>query len=194
MRNAQAKALYFAFEAYQTNAAITHVVVNTQAARRPITAKMLLGEVPPDPLKVPMTKAEGRQSFFEQLANTLKEFNHAHNFGTASAESFNGLAGKVAKYFVRALDGARIGGVELKRYKDLVEATIKIEANRGTPKALGDVIGERYTRDGAREFMRAVKKALGEMTQDLTGQERRDGAADGDGYRVRHHPVGALQG
>ncbi len=192
LRNAQAKALYFASEAYQTNAAITHVVANTQAARRPITAKMLLGEVPPDPLKVPMTKAEGRQSFFEQLANTLKEFNHAHNFETAPAETFNGLAGKVAKYFVRALDGARIGGVNLKRYGDLVKATIEIEANRGTPKELGDVIGERYTRDGAREFMRAVKKALGEMTQYLTGQERRDGAAAGDGHR--HHPVGALQG
>ena len=171
LRNTQAEALYFASEAYQTNAAITHVVVNTQAAGRPITAEMLLGEVPPDPLKVPMTKAEGRQSFFEQLANTLKEFNHAHNFETAPAESFNGLAGKVAKYFVRALDGARIGGVELKRYKDLVEATIEIEANRGTPKELGDVIGERYTRDGAREFMRAVKKALGAMTQDLTAQQ-----------------------
>ena len=194
LRNAQAKALYFASEAYQTNAAITHVVANTQAARRPITARMLLGEVPPDPLKVPMTKAEGRQSFFEQLANTLKEFNHAHNFETAPAESFNGLAGKVAKYFVRALDGARIGGVNLKRYGDLVKATIEIEANRSTPKELGDVIGERYTRDGAREFIRAVKKALGEMTQYLTGQERRDGAAAGDGHRARHHPVGALQG
>ncbi|MCZ6743025.1 MAG: hypothetical protein O7D27_12800 [Alphaproteobacteria bacterium] len=194
LRNAQAKALYFAFEAYQTNAAITHVVINTQAAKRPITAKMLLGEVPPDPLKVPMTKAEGRQSFFEQLANTLKEFNRAHNFETAPAESFNGLAGKVAKYFVRALDGARIGGVNLKRYGDLVKATIEIEANRGTPKELGDVIGERYTRDGAREFMRAVKKALGEMTQYLTGQERRDGAAAGDGHWARHHPVTALQG
>lgn len=194
LRNAQATALYFASEAYQTNAAITHVVANTQAARRPITAKMLLGEVPPDPLKVPMTKAEGRQSFFEQLANTLKEFNHAHNFETAPAETFNGLAGKVAKYFVRALDGARIGGVNLKRYGDLVKATIEIEANRGTPKELGDVIGERYTRDGAREFMRAVKKALGEMTQYLTGQERRDGAAAGDGHWARHHPVTALQG
>lgn len=194
LRNAQAKALYFASEAYQTNAAITHVVVNTQAAGRPITAEMLLGEVPPDPLKLPMTKAEGRQSFFEQLANTLKEFNHAHDFETAPAESFNGLAGKVAKYFVRALDGARIGGVNLKRYGYLVKATIEIEANRGTPKALGDVIGERYRRDGAREFMRAVKKALGAMTQDLTGQERRNGAAAGYGRRVRHHPVGALQG
>ncbi len=79
-------------------------------------------------------------------------------------------------------------------YVYLVEATIKIEASRDTLKELGDVIGERYTRDGAREFMRAVKKALGEMTRDLTGQERRDGAAGGDGHRVRHHPVGALQG
>ncbi|MGB8275173.1 MAG: hypothetical protein WCF16_07905, partial [Alphaproteobacteria bacterium] len=163
LRDAQAMALYLASEAYQTNAAITHVVVNTQAAKRAITAASLLGETPSE-LKVPMTPEEGRQSFFEQLANTFKEFNHAEGFDTRPASDFNGLAGKIAKYFVRALDGARIGKLDLAKHRDLIEATVAIEAKRDKIGELGQLLDTLYPKDGAKDYLRAVRQALGEMT------------------------------
>ena len=171
LRDLQAKALYFASEAYLTRAAITHVVENTQRAQRELTVDLLLGRESVELVEA-MTAAEGRQSFFEQAANIFKEFNHINDINSGRPEQFNNIAGVVAKYLLRGLDGARIGEVDLNKYADLVEKTVAIEAKRGEPIDLAKVIGETNKADGAREYLKAVEQLLGELTVELSSRQK----------------------
>ena len=157
LRNAQSRALYLAQEAYQTEAAITHVVVNIQAAGRDITVETLLGEGPVA-LRVPMTADQARQSFLEQMANVHKELAHGGDPLT--------LAGKVAKYFVRGLDGARIGGVNLREFREVVEKTVRANAERRDAGRLAAALGGD---DGATAYLHEVLAAGVDLAGRLAG-------------------------
>lgn len=121
LRNAQSKALYFAQEAYHTQGAIEHVVMSLQAAKRKITVESLTSDTPPE-LKVNLTADQARQSYFEQIANMMKEISHKGDGAK--------LASKGAKYFIRALDAAQIAGLKLAEYKSLIEQVVALDANR----------------------------------------------------------------
>ncbi|WP_169569423.1 hypothetical protein [Sneathiella limimaris] len=154
LRNAQSKALYFAQEAYHTQGAIEHVVMSIQAAKRKITAETLLSETPPK-LKVELTKEQGRQSYFEQVANMMKEISHS---GDAAK-----LASKGAKYFVRALDAAQIAGLKLGALKEVVELTVALNDNRADLNKVGELLAKE-----------ALEAAAREKGGELSKQERSD--------------------
>ncbi|RMH55921.1 MAG: hypothetical protein D6679_10455 [Candidatus Hydrogenedentota bacterium] len=156
LRAAQSTALFFAAEAYQTEAAIKHVVFTIQAAGRKVTVESLLAKDPPE-LSIPLTKAQGRQSFFEQLANTYKEINH----GGDSTK----LAGKGAKYFLRALDAARIAGVDLRPLSEIVKRTVEIESVRSKTAELKDVLERYYGPDGGKAYLEDLDKAYQDLTR-----------------------------
>ncbi|MBL4906528.1 MAG: hypothetical protein JKX94_03675, partial [Sneathiella sp.] len=152
IRNAQSRALYFAQEAYHTQAAIEHVVTTIQAAGRKITAESLLSDTPPK-LKVDLTAEQGRQSYFEQIANMMKEISHAGD--TAK------LASKGAKYFVRALDAAQIAGIKLAGLKQVVELTVALNNNRADLAKVRDIL--------AKDALQAARKLKG---KELTAEEK----------------------
>jgi hypothetical protein len=160
IRDAQGEALYFAPEAYQTEAAIRHVVENIQAGKLKYDVDVLVGRKALELVKG-LSPHEGRQSFLEQFANTLKEFNHP--------AEVNKLTGKVAKYFVRALHAARIAGINLSRFEALIKRTIEVEANRSDVdalKALHKAAAEKGN-GGAKEFITEVLKALESIAGEL---------------------------
>lgn len=160
IRNAQSEALYFAQEAYQTQAAIDHVVMSIQAAKRKITAETLLGVELPK-LNIVFTADNARQSYVEQIANMVKELSH----GGDNAK----LAGKAAKYFIRALDAARFAGVNLEAYRDLVEKTVEIEGNRAKPDALKESLGKIDSAEGGAGYVREVTESANELMVQING-------------------------
>ncbi|MEK8023568.1 MAG: hypothetical protein AAB229_07140 [Candidatus Hydrogenedentota bacterium] len=168
LRDAQSRALYFAAEAYQTEAAIKHVVLSIQAAGRKITAASLLSPERPQ-LSIPLTEAQGRQSYNEQIANMLKEYNH----GGDPAK----LATKVAKYFIRALDAARISGVELEAYRDVVEATCELDANRDNMDNFKKVLEKRFGEKGAQAYIDSVFGMMNRLTGEVTASGQTGGTS-----------------
>ncbi len=152
LRNAQSKALYFAQEAYHTQGAIEHVVMSLQAAKRKITVESLTSDTPPK-LKVELTAEQGRQSYFEQIANMMKEISHKGDGAK--------LASKGAKYFIRALDAAQIAGLKLAKYKALIEQVVALDLNRADLDAVREIL--------AAEKIKAAEEAKG---VELTPAER----------------------
>jgi len=154
IRNTQSKALFFASEAYLTEAAINHIVFNTQAVGRKITAQSLLSDKQVA-LELPMSGNMARQSLLEQLGYLQAQFSHYEGYNGNPKQAVK-LSGKLAKYFLRLLDAAHIGGVDLQPIKDLVRQTVEIEANRGNAEKLGEMLpGEQ-----AAKYDNAVKKAM----------------------------------
>jgi DNA repair exonuclease SbcCD ATPase subunit len=160
IRNAQSRALFYAQEAYNTQAAIQHVVTNIQAARRAITAESLLSKDPLE-LKVPMTPDQARQSFIEQIANMLKELSHG-----GDPEK---LAGKAAKYFVRALDAARIAGIDLAQLEAIVRSTVEINDKRAELSDVKKVLEARYPEGGAEAYLKGVEDAVNALNRAFFG-------------------------
>jgi len=161
IRDTQAKALYFASEAYLTEAAINHIVFNTQMAGRKITAESLLsGKI--EKLELPMTTNEARQSLFEQLGYLLHQYSHYQGY-EKNPEKAVKLAGKLSKYFLRMLDAAHLSGVDLRPIEKLVELTVKVEKDRGNTEKLAELLpGEK-----AAEFARDVRKAMEWLTGEV---------------------------
>ncbi len=161
IRDTQARALYFASEAYLTEAAINHIVFNTQMAGRKITAESLLsGKI--EKLELPMTTNEARQSLFEQLGYLLHQYSHYQGY-EKNPEKAVKLAGKLSKYFLRMLDAAHLSGVDLRPIEKLVELTVKVEKNRGDTDKLAELLpGEK-----AAEFARDVRKAMEWLTGEV---------------------------
>ncbi len=151
LRNAQSRALYFAQEAYHTQAAIEHVVMTIQAAGRKITVESLISDTPPK-LKVDLTTEQGRQSYFEQIANMMKEISHKGDPAK--------LASKGAKYFIRALDAAQIAGVKLAEYKDLIEQVVALDANRADLSKVHELLAKKLI--AAAEAAKGVKLSAAE--------------------------------
>jgi hypothetical protein len=160
IRNAQSRALFYAQEAYNTQAAIQHVVTTIQAAKRAITAESLLSRDPPE-LKVPLTPDQARQSFIEQIANMMKELSHG-----GDAEK---LAGKAAKYFVRALDAAKIAGIDLAQLEAIVRATVEINDKRAEISDVKKVLQERYPEGGAQAYLKGVEDAVNALNRAFFG-------------------------
>ena len=155
IRNLQSKALYFAQEAYHTEGAIKHVVMSIQAADRKITPETLLSEGPLD-LKYPITPAEARQSYAEQIANMLKGIN---KYGDPAD-----LSAKGAKYFIRALDGAKNAGIDLTPFKDMVEITYELDANRKDIQKVRELLMKKYGAANLDQFLKDVRKTNRELT------------------------------
>jgi hypothetical protein len=160
IRNAQSRALFYAQEAYNTQAAIQHVVVTIQAAKRAITAESLLSKEPLE-LKVPLTPDQARQSFIEQIANMLKELSHG-----GDPEK---LAGKAAKYFVRALDAAKIAGIDLAQLESIVRATVEINDKRAEISDVKKVLEARYPQGGAEAYLKGVEDAVNALNRAFFG-------------------------
>ncbi|MDQ7080209.1 MAG: hypothetical protein Q9M41_06025, partial [Paracoccaceae bacterium] len=161
IRDTQAKALYFASEAYLTEAAINHIVFNTQMAGRKITAETLLS-AKIEKLELPMTKNEARQSLFEQLGYLLHQYSHYQGYEKTPEKAVK-LAGKLSKYFLRMLDAAHLSGVDLRPIEKLVELTVKVEKDRGNTEKLAELLpGEK-----AAEFARDVRKAMEWLTGEV---------------------------
>jgi hypothetical protein len=154
IRNTQAKALFFASEAYLTEAAINHVVFNTQAVGRKITVQSLLSDKQVA-LELPMSGNMARQSLLEQLGYLQAQFSHYEGYNTSPKQAVK-LSGKLSKYFLRLLDAAHIGGVDLQPIKDLVRQTVDIEANRGNAEKLAELLPGAQ----AAKYDNAVKKAM----------------------------------
>ena len=160
IRNAQSRALFYAQEAYNTQAAIQHVVTTIQAAKRAITAESLLSKDPLE-LKVPLTADQARQSFIEQIANMLKELSHG-----GDPEK---LAGKAAKYFVRALDAAKIAGIDLAQLDSIVRATVEINDKRAEISDVKKVLEARYPEGGAEAYLKGVEDAVNALNRAFFG-------------------------
>ena len=161
IREAQWQALFFAAEAYLTEAAIRHIVENTQKAGRRITAELLLSG-PGDPARLPqpLDVHKARQSLLEQFAYLVAQIRDGAGFET-KPEKARKLAGKVAKYMLRLLDAARFGGIDLRPNEALVRRVVEVEANRGDPEALAKILrGEgdaaRFINDARRLAERLV--------------------------------------
>lgn len=170
IRNAQSRALFYAQEAYNTQAAIQHVVTTIQAARRAITAESLLAKDPPE-LNVPLTADQARQSFIEQIANMLKELSHGGDPDK--------LAGKAAKYFVRALDAAKIARIDLSPLESIVRATVEINDNRAEISDVKKALAQRFPEGGADAYLRGVEDAVNALNRAFFGgAEARTAAND----------------
>jgi hypothetical protein len=154
IRNTQSKALFFASEAYLTEAAINHVVFNTQAVGRKITAQSLLSDTQVK-LELPMSGNMARQSLLEQLGYLQAQFSHYEGYNNSPKQAVK-LSGKLSKYFLRLLDAAHIGGVDLQPIKALVRQTVEIEANRGNAEKLAELLPGAQ----AAKYDNAVKKAM----------------------------------
>ncbi|WP_169544096.1 hypothetical protein [Sneathiella aquimaris] len=186
LRNAQSRALYFAQEAYHTQGAIEHVVMSLQAAKRSITVESLLSDTPPT-LKKPLTTEQGRQSYFEQVANMLKEILH-------DGDPVK-LASKGAKYFVRALDAAQIAGLKLGNLKSVVEMTVALNDNRANLDRVRDILSKdalakaraekgsalteaeikQISDQAAQGYLDAIQKAANQLTADLYKNHKLEG-------------------
>ncbi|MBL4757546.1 MAG: hypothetical protein JKY32_07895 [Rhizobiales bacterium] len=154
IRNTQSKALFFASEAYLTEAAINHVVFNTQAVGRKVTADSLLSGKQVT-LELPMSGNMARQSLLEQLGYLQAQFNHYNAYNSNQKQAVK-LSGKLSKYFLRLLDAAHIAGVDLQPIKELVRQTVDVEANRGNAEKLAEMLpGEQ-----AAKYDNAVKKTM----------------------------------
>lgn len=158
IRNAQSKALYFAQEAYHTEAAIDHVVMTIQAAQRKITYEYLVDSKEIHEAARHLTRDQGRQSYVEQIANMMKELSHE---GT-SVE----LSTKAAKYFLRALDAAKIAGLDLGPYAELVKRTVDVETNRKDVNAVDALLGGDA---GGRKYLGDVISATNQLTARMFG-------------------------
>ena len=163
IRDTQAKALYFASEAYLTEAAINHIVFNTQMVGRKITSNSLLSGKT-EKLEVPMTKNEARQSLFEQLGYLLHQYSHYQGYEKNPAKAVK-LAGKLSKYFLRMLDAAHLAGVDLHRIEDLVKLTVKVEKNRGNTEKLAEMLPGQKAAEFARDVRKAMEWLTGEVYQ-----------------------------
>ncbi|WP_125933341.1 hypothetical protein [Kiloniella majae] len=161
LRNAQSKALYFAQEAYYTQAAIEHVVFTIQAAKRSITAESLLADTAPE-LKIKLTPEQGRQSYFEQIAHMLHEITHS---GDPSK-----LASKGAKYFVRALDAAQIAGLKLGSLERIVRETVELNDNRADIDKVKEILAQEAIDARAKELNRELTDAEKEAIYNEAGQ------------------------
>ncbi len=129
IRNRQGQALYFASEAYQTDGAIAHVVGELQAGGRKITAESLTAP----PVASKLTPDEYFDSFSENRANMFKELTGVRDKATGKFKDPRKAAAKAAKYFIRQLDAAHQGGLDLARLNDprIIEATVAVDAVRG---------------------------------------------------------------
>ncbi|HLB79843.1 MAG TPA: hypothetical protein VJJ77_05015, partial [Dongiaceae bacterium] len=160
IRNAQSKALYFAQEAYQTQAAIDHVVMTIQAAKRAITVESLMSDTPPE-LSIPLTPDQARQSYLEQIANMMKELSHEGDPAK--------LAAKAAKYLVRGLDAVRIARVNLGDFRAVVESTVELNDNRADLDKVRELLQTRFGENGADAYLRQVYDAVNQLTALLYG-------------------------
>ena len=165
IRDTQSRSLYFAQEAYLTEHAITHVVFNTQAVERAITVESLMAKGPPQ-LAQPIDTNGARQSFIEQMANIYKEINH-HGEPDKTA-------GKIAKYFVRALDAAKIAGVEFPpSLRPLIEKTVELGKVKDKPEQLKDAVSkvspDGSVERGAEIYENAVAAVLSRLARGLVG-------------------------
>ncbi|MFD2207007.1 hypothetical protein [Kiloniella antarctica] len=160
LRNAQSKALYFAQEAYYTQAAIEHVVFTIQAAKRSITVESLLADTAPK-LKINLTPEQGRQSYFEQIAHMLHEITHS---GDPSK-----LASKGAKYFVRALDAAQIAGLKLGSLEKVVRETVELNDNRADIDKVKEILSKEAIEAREKELNRKLSDVEIEAIQNEAG-------------------------
>ncbi|MCC6213006.1 MAG: hypothetical protein IT513_18360 [Burkholderiales bacterium] len=133
MRAAQSRALYFAAEAYLTQAAINHVVDSVQSSGRSINARTLLGPRP-ETGKVRIDEDFARQSLIEQKGYIAHYLHGTFDVGTAI---------KVGKYFIRVLDAVQQTGRDLMSREALVRTTGLIDARRGEAPALRDALAAR---------------------------------------------------
>ncbi len=163
IREAQWQALFFASEAYLTDAAIRHIVENTQKAGRRITAELLLSG-PGDPARLPqpLDIHKARQSLLEQYAYLIHQIRAGAGF-ESRPEKARKLAGKVAKYMLRLLDAARFAGIDLRPNEALVRRVVEVEANRGDPEALARILrgkddAARFVNDARRLAERLVDR------------------------------------
>ena len=160
LRNAQSKALYFAQEAYYTQAAIEHVVFTIQAAGRSITAESLLSDTAPK-LKIDLTPEQGRQSYFEQIAHMLHEITHAGDPAK--------LASKGAKYFIRALDAAQIAGLRLGSLEKIIRETVELNDNRSDLTKVREILAKELIEVREKELNRKLNDAEREAIETEAG-------------------------
>jgi hypothetical protein len=123
MRQLQSRALYFAAEAYLTQAAINHVVDSVQSSKRSINASTLLADAMPGTGEVFISETFARQSLVEQKGYIA---HYLHLGGAPIALSL-----KVGKYFIRVLDAMQLAGRKLASREELVRLTGLIDARRG---------------------------------------------------------------
>jgi len=154
LRDAQSEALYYAQEPYYTDAAIEHVVMTLQAAKRKITVKSLLKTELPKEVSH-LTPVQGRQSYIEQVAKMYHEI-------SGSGDSAK-LASKGAKYFLRALDAVRVAGVDLTPYRRFVEATVDIEAVRADVGKVKAALKTHYRSGGGDAYLRQLREMAAEL-------------------------------
>ncbi len=169
IRNAQSRALFYAQEAYNTQAAITHVVTTIQAGKRSITVESLLGKDPPK-LNVPLTVDQARQRYIEQISNMMKELSHG-----GDGEK---MAGKAAKYFIRALDAAKIAGLDITHLESVIRATVEINDVRADMSKVKEALAARFGEAGAEAYLKAVSDGIAELNKAFFGSSEARTAAN----------------
>lgn len=146
LRNMQSEALYFAPEAYATEGAINHVVFSIQMAGRDITLDTLMADSTPDLKGVIVTVPMARQSFLEQRSYMLREIKN----GSSTEKS----ASKGAKYSKRWLDAAKIAGLDLKPFRELIKTVLEVESNRSDLKTVKEILDTKYGEEKTGNFLK----------------------------------------
>ena len=117
-------------------------------------------------LAQPIDLNGGRHSFIEQLGNVYKEINHHGEPDKTAA--------KIAKYFVRALDAAKIAGVDFAEVmRPLVEATVELTKLKDKPAELKAYLeglsGNGTVEGGSERYEHAVTAVLSRLTKRIVG-------------------------
>lgn len=197
LRNYQGKALYHASEAYQGEGTIAHVVKELQAAGRKVDPDVLLRVKPTGPLPDGVRDIHYLGSFHENKANMMHALHDvlddrgAVKAGVSADKQFKASM-KASKYFVRELDGAHHGGINLldalpKELQTVVRETVALDNARGTAEQFAETLkklnltpekylekvmdaSDRLTREAMkRSPFRKVSKDLTEHYKELDG-------------------------
>lgn len=190
LRNKQGEALFYAAEAYQTEATINHVVKEIQAAGKKITVESIMsGKHNLPPGKAPLSTDDYINSYYENGANLVKELNAKHildDLGRPdrSSKYLDKGATKASKYFKRQLDAASMAKLDMEAVKvpgfpddftmrDLVESTLDLESNRGNMSAFKETL-KKYNMTGE-DYLNRVILAQEELDRQLIAKSELTG-------------------
>jgi hypothetical protein len=167
LRKKQGEALYYASEAYQTEATIFHVVDDIQEARNnKISIEKLLGS----PLPTKVTPIGSLLSLMENRANLVKEFSHVVNPATGLPDKPAEAVAGCIKYFIRMVDAAHQSGADLRALFDekFIRATVMLNNRRGNlddVKSILEVFNEVYHNSDATAYFKAMQEASDKLAR-----------------------------
>lgn len=178
IRSKQGEALYFASEAYQGKATITHVVDELQAGGQKVTLDSIKKGRETKAAQNSILRPDGYiNSFYENAGMLIGELNNKKVLDARGdvklgldKKYYNKAAQKVAKYFERQLDAAARAGVDMKKIfaqrPDLLktaEDTLKLNKVRNVADDFTETIAKLYD----------VKDANGKIIKTVINPEQK---------------------